>query len=202
MEDGAIKLSSNNFLVRTQTLFADRGVAVAVVDAPSDQSNGMSDEFRTGDQHISDIRAVVTDLAKRFPGSPVFLIGTSRGTLSAAYAGRALGKDVGGTALTSAIYTTAGKRPGPVLSGFNFGAGASPVLIVHHREDACRVTPYSEARRLAEKYPPLVSVSGGKPPESDPCEALSAHGYLGKEEETVEAIVNWMLKKPYNKDIN
>ena len=73
--------------------------------------------------------------------------------------------------------------------------------IVHHREDGCRFTPYSEARRLADKYP-LISVSGGKSPESGPCEALSAHGYLGKEDETVEAIVNWMLQKPYRLDIN
>ena len=31
----------------------------------------------------------------------------------------------------------------------------------------------------------------------DSCEALSQHGFLGKESETVEQIVNWMLKKPF-----
>ena len=31
---------------------------------------------------------------------------------------------------------------------------------------------------------------------------LSAHGYLGKEDETVEAIVNWMLKRPFRSEIN
>lgn len=201
VEGSRIAFSPNNFLVRTRTLFAGRGVAVAVMDAPSDESSGMSDDFRTGDKHVSDIRAVVADLGKRFPRSPVFLIGTSRGTLSAAYAGRALGRDVSGTILTSAIYRQSGKRPGPTLSGFDFGAIASPLLVVHHRDDACRVTPYGEAQRLAGKYP-LISVSGGKTPESEPCEALSAHGFLGKEEETVEAIVNWMLKKPYRNEIN
>jgi len=41
------------------------------------------------------------------------------------------------------------------------------------------------------------SVYGGAPPQSGACDALSAHGYLGKESETVEQIVNWMLKKPF-----
>jgi pimeloyl-ACP methyl ester carboxylesterase len=200
-EDGEIKFGPNNFLVRTRTLFASREIAAAVVDAPSDQAGGMTDEFRTGDRHLADIRGVIADLRKRYPGKPVFLVGTSRGTLSAAYAARALGKDVAGTVLTSAVYTNSGKRPGPVLGGFNFGALGAPLLIVHHREDGCRVTPYSEALRLADKYP-LISVTGGKPPESEPCEALSAHGFLGKEEETVEAIVNWMLKKPHRSEIN
>ncbi len=200
-EDGRIVFGPNNFLVRTRELFARRAVAAAVMDSPSDQANGMNDGFRIGDDHASDIRAVVADLGKRFPGNPVFLIGTSRGTLSAAHAARALGNGIAGTVLTAAIYVTGGKRSGAVLSGSDFDAIASPLLIVHHREDGCRVTPYSAARRLADKFP-LISVSGGKPPESEPCEALSAHGFLGKEEETVAAIVNWMLKKPFAKDIN
>lgn len=200
-EEGRIVPESTNFLVRSRTLFSSRGVAAAVIDTPSDRPSGMTDDFRTGELHVTDIRGVIADLGKRYPGIPVFLVGTSRGTLSAAYAARALGKEVAGTVLTAAVYTSSGKRPGPVLSGFNFGALAAPLLIVHHREDACRLTPYSEARRLADKYP-LISVSGGKPPESDPCEALTPHGFLGKEEETVEAIVNWMLKKPYRNEIN
>lgn len=31
--------------------------------------------------------------------------------------------------------------------------------------------------------------------------AMSAHGDLGKEAETIEAIVGWMLRKPYRRDI-
>jgi hypothetical protein len=33
------------------------------------------------------------------------------------------------------------------------------------------------------------------------CEAQSAHGFLGKEAETVEAIVGWMLGRPYRREI-
>jgi hypothetical protein len=62
--------------------------------------------------------------------------------------------------------------------------------------DQCESTPYSDAARLSDKYP-LITVYGGAAPQSGPCDAFSAHGYFGKESETVEQIVNWMLKKPF-----
>jgi hypothetical protein len=74
------------------------------------------------------------------------------------------------------------------------------VLLVHHREDACSSCPYAEAERLAGRFP-LVSVRGGKPPESGPCDPFAAHGYFGKEAETVDAIAAWMLGKPFSREI-
>jgi pimeloyl-ACP methyl ester carboxylesterase len=202
LEDGNIRFAPNNFVVRSRNEFVQRGVAAAVMDAPSDQQSGMSDGFRSGSQHAADISAVLADLKKRFPGIPVYLVGTSRGTVSAAYVGQVVGADIAGVVLTSSVYLAGGGRRGqPGLSGFDFSRIKSPLLLVHHRNDGCNVTPYHAAQRLADRYP-LVSVTGGKPAISEPCEALSAHGFLGKEPETVEAIVNWMLKKPFNKDIN
>ena len=66
--------------------------------------------------------------------------------------------------------------------------------------DQCFVTPYSDAARLSDKFP-LISVFGGSPPQSGPCDSQSQHGYLGKESETVEQIVNWMLKKPFQHEV-
>lgn len=201
-EDGQIKFGPNNFVVRTRTEYVNRGVVASIVDAPSDQHSGMSDEFRLGEQHYTDISAMAVDLKKRYPGLPVFLVGTSRGTVSAASLGKRMGKAVDGVVLTSTVFLpSSGRRRQPGLSGFDFSSIAAPLLFVHHMEDGCSVTPYHEAKRLAGRYP-LVSVSGGQPPQSEPCEALSAHGYLGKENETVEAIVNWMLKQPYRSEIN
>ena len=82
------------------------------------------------------------------------------------------------------------------MSNFDFTTIKIPVLIAHHVSDQCESTPYSDAARLSDKYP-LITVYGGAPPQSGPCDAFSAHGYLGKEAETVEQIVNWMLKKPF-----
>lgn len=182
-----------NFLVRTRSLFVARGIPVALIDVPSD-SRGMSDRFRMSQRHFDDIAAVADDLQKRFPGTRLFLIGTSRGTVSAAYAGAALGSRLAGVVLTSSLFNST--RDGSGLAGFDFSDIKVPLLFVHHVDDACRFTPYHAARSLSEKYP-LISVKGGKEARSGPCDPFHAHGYFGKEEATVNAIADWMTGKPY-----
>src|SRR5580765_850057 len=200
-ENGQPKFGQGNFLVRSRAEFVKRGVIAAIIDAPSDQQDGwgMTDEFRLGDSHFTDISAVIDDLGKRFSGVPVFLIGTSRGTISAAALAVRLGPRSAGSILTSTMFRQAPRKsnePGPGLSNFDFTTIKIPVLIAHHVSDQCESTPYSDAARLSDKYP-LITVYGGAAPQSGPCDAFSAHGYFGKESETVEQIVNWMLKKPF-----
>lgn len=194
-------LDRGNFLVRSRRLFAEAGVAVAVLDAPSDQTSGMEDDFRLGADHAADIGEVIKDLKSRQPGLPVFLIGTSRGTISAANAGARLRAQVNGVVLTATVFLSARRAGRPGLSGFDFGSIPAPLLLVHHVEDECYVTPYSEAKTLAERYP-LISVTGGSPPRSGPCQAMSYHGFLGRESETVDEIVKWMLKRPFRRKID
>ena len=205
MEAGQIKFSPNNFLVRSRGEFVNRAIVAAIVDAPSDQQSGhgMTDEFRLGEQHLADVSAVVADLNKRFSGVSLFLVGTSRGSISAAALGARFDKPLGGVVLTATMFRQAGRRAslqGPGLSGFDFSTIKLPLLFVHHVGDQCVVTPYSDAARLSEKYP-LITVFGGRAPQSDECEALSAHGFFGKEPETVAEIVNWMLKKPFRHEV-
>jgi pimeloyl-ACP methyl ester carboxylesterase len=178
-----------NFLVRSRKLFVDLGIAIAVIDAPSDVAS-MSDGFRSGARHARDVGTVVADLKQRHPGVRVFLVGTSRGTVSAAHAGVALGAEVAGVVLTSSVFKAG--RGGTGLSGFDYASIPSPLLLVHHVDDGCPATPYWEAQTLSKKVP-LISVSGGEPARSEPCEAFSAHGYLGVEAPTVAAISRWML---------
>jgi len=192
-------LDRGNFLVRTRRLLAASGVAAVVLDAPSDQPSGMDDGFRLGGAHTEDIGKVVADLKTRFPGVPVFLVGTSRGTISAASAGSRLGTAVDGVVLSATLFLASRRQPG--LSGFDFSSIPVPLLFVHHVDDGCDYTPHSAAKRLADRYP-VVSVSGGLPPQSKPCEAMSAHGFLGREADTVDAIAKWMLKQPYPREIN
>jgi hypothetical protein len=204
-EKGQIKFGQNNFLVRSRGEFINRGVMAAIMDAPSDQQNGwgMSDEFRLSERHFTDISAMADNLTQRFPGLALFLVGTSRGTLSAAALSVRFGAKVAGVVLTSTMFRQAGRRskePGPGLSGFDFSIVKIPLLFVHHVGDQCAVTPYGDAARLIGKYP-LISVAGGSPPESGPCDPFSQHGFFGKEPETVEQIVNWMLKKPFHEQV-
>jgi hypothetical protein len=188
-----------NFLVRTRGLFRDADVAVAIIDVPSDLlRRGYSDAFRQGRDHAEDISAAVKDLRARFKGAKIFLVGTSRGTVSAAYLGRALGASVDGVVLTSTVSQATGGGTG--LSRFDYRELRVPVLFVHHVDDGCRASPYRAVRDLGSSYP-LVSVHGGKRAISDPCEAKSAHGYFGKEAETVDAIKSWMLGRAFLRTI-
>ncbi len=182
-----------NFLVRSRQLFVERGVPVAVIDVPGDM-RGMPDGFRMSQLHADDVAAVAADMQKQFPTARLFLIGTSRGTVSAAYAGAALGSRLAGVVLTSSVFDAS--RGGAGLSGFDYGKIKVPLLFVHHVEDGCRVTPYYAAKALSEKYP-LISVHGAKPATSGPCDPFAAHGYFGVEDATVDAIVRWMLGMPY-----
>ena len=90
---------------------------------------------------------------------------------------------------------------GPALAAFDWRAAKAPLLFVHHRDDACWATSYQDIPRGVAAFP-LVSVRGGKPPESGPCDPLHAHGFYGKEPETVDAIAAWMLKKPFRREID
>ena len=199
-EDGEVKYRSHNFLVRAAADFARNGLLPVVMDAPSDQ-NELTDEYRRDSAQSDDARAVLGELKRRFPGLPAFLVGTSRGTISAAFLGRELGDELAGVVLTSSMFGSSNpRRQAPNLRGFDYGAIRSRLLFVHHREDGCEHTPYTSALRLAVRYP-LISVSGGKAAESGPCEPYAAHGYFGREAETAAAIAAWMLGRAFPKDI-
>ena len=77
-----------NFLVRSSALFLAQGIATALIETPTDQ-HLMSGGFGASAGHARDVAAVVKDLQAKFAGLPVFLIGSSRGTVSAAHAGDA-----------------------------------------------------------------------------------------------------------------
>jgi len=183
-----------NFLVRTRQLLCDAEVAVAVADAPSDQPGGMDDRFRAGPEHRQDIAALLADLRGRFPGARLFLVGTSRGTVSAAHLGADLDVPLGGVVLTSSIFLRNKWEPG--LGGFDFRTVKAPLLFVHHADDDCPACPYYAAARLGLRFP-LVTVRGGAPPESGPCDPLARHGYFGREAPVIAAIRDWMLGRPF-----
>ena len=77
-----------------------------------------------------------------------------------------------------------------------------PTLIIAHKDDKCRGTPPSDALKIKKELAnsPLVEVKyfiGGKAPMSKPCQALSAHGFYGIEEQVIAAIADFI--KSYSK---
>lgn len=203
MEEAQVRFGQGNFLPRARREFIRNGILPVILDNPTDQQagDGMTDAFRESAAHVTDIRAVRAEVEKRHPGLPVFIVGTSRSTLSAAHIARSMAGELKGAVLTSSLfYSGGGQRARQVLAAFRWDDIKMPLLFVHHEDDGCGATPYRDAARLGARYP-LITVRGGKPPESNPCEPLSNHGYFGKEAETVDAIAAWMLGKPFPKDV-
>ena len=202
LEDGQPKFSAGNFLPRSRREFIRNGILPVILDNPTDQQagDGMSDDFRASAAHVTDMRAVVAEIKKRYPGLPAFVVGTSRSTISAAHLALGLEGEIAGVVLSASYFYGGGRAMLAKLSAFDWSKIKMPLLLVHHVNDACPGTPYRDAARLGSRFP-LISVEGGKPSESPPCEPLAPHGFFGREAETVDAIAAWMLGKPFSKDI-
>jgi hypothetical protein len=201
VEEGKVRFGGGNFLARARGEFIRNGILPVILDAPGDQHAGMSDAFRESPAHALDLSAVASELKRRYPGLPVFLVGTSRSTISVAHAARFLKDEFAGAVLTASLFRAGGGSRAPaVLSRFDWRSIRVPLLFVHHHDDACGSTPYFEAARLGREYA-LVTVHGGSEPKSGPCDPFAAHGFYGREADTVDAIAAWMLGKPFQRDL-
>lgn len=200
-EGGRPRFLAGNFLVRSRGEFVRHGVLPVLVETPSDQPAGMKLAFREGPQHSLDLGAVAAELKRRYPGVPLFLVGTSASTVSVAHAMRYLKNEFAGGILTASVFR-AGTAPTarPLLSAFDWSTLRVPLLFVHHVDDGCGACPYFEARRIAARYP-LVTVHGGTLAKSGPCEPFSPHGFYGREADTVGAMAAWMLGKDFRRDL-
>jgi dienelactone hydrolase len=196
--NGSMKWGEGNFLVRTRQSFADQGLRVAVVDAPSDrQSPPYLGGFRQTPEHVADLRAVIAWLRGRSK-VPVWLVGTSRGTESAAYVATQLSAPKGpdGVVLTSTILTEAKGRPVPAMELDRIRV---PVLVVHHQQDGCSLCPFSQTPTLMAMLTnsprkQLLSFQGGRS-TGDPCGAFAYHGYNGLESDVVRQVAAWVLAR-------
>ena len=194
---GSMAWGGNNFLVRTRQQFADAGFAVAVIDAPSDrQSAPFLGGFRQTPEHAADVKAVIAWLKQQAP-IPVWLVGTSRGTQSAAYIATALSPAQGGPdgiVLTSTILNDPNGRAVPRMP---LAQITVPVLVAHHEQDGCRLCAFSYTPQLMSGLAKsaraeLISFTGGQS-TGDPCEAMAYHGFNGLEADVVGQVTRWML---------
>ena len=186
---GLVRAVRGNFLIRVVPNFVALDFNVAVADSPSDQPNGMTDGFRMSEAHATDIAAVIAFLRQR-AAVPVWLVGTSRGTISAASVGVRLGPPrVDGVVLTSTVWVQG--IPQVPLEQLRV-----PTLIVHNRNDGCQASAFDHAalglsRLSAAPTKELIAVAGGRS-RSAACEAQSPHGYYGIEDQVVPLIGAWI----------
>ena len=197
--DGSIKWGKGNFLIRTRQFFVDQGLTVVVLDSPSDrQETPYLNGFRQTPEHVQDIKVVIAWLREQTK-TPIWLVGTSRGTQSAAYAATQLEGEYGsdgpdGIVLTSTILSDRSSR---AVTAMDLEKIRIPVLVVHHEQDGCALCRFSDTTTLMEKLvnaprKQLLAFKGGND-KGDPCEAFAHHGFNGLETEVVTQTVAWVL---------
>lgn len=188
------KPRSGNFLVRSKEFFFNEDFNVIVMFRASDMVK-LDYPYRVKD-HVDEIAKVIRFSKEKF-GKPIWLVGTSRGTVSGTAAAIALGeKEVQGIVLTSSVTN---KAVGSIKTQ-RIGELKIPVLVVHHKNDGCKIClPYEASRIVSDlKSSPVnkfVMVEGGSDPVGDPCEGKHWHGFINYEKETVKSITDW-IKKP------
>jgi hypothetical protein len=202
-DNGSMR-NEGNFLVRSRALFVQRGYAVVLLDTPSDRNSPpyLADSFRESEEHAADIGAAVAWARKKWD-LPVWLVGTSRGTQSVAYAGTAL---TGSSAPDGLVLTST------VLGSSRFGQSTArpvqelaldklrvPVLVTHHEQDQCQVCSPALLPALMAKLPSassrLITYQGGRS-VGNFCEAFAFHGYNGIEDKVVADIAAFVAAHP------
>jgi hypothetical protein len=174
--------------VRTRAAYVKAGYAVFVASELKGTRG-----YRFGAAYGQDIAAVVK--AARQVAQPVAIIGTSRGALSV----------MAVFAKQSAMLPDAAVISSGALMGNDNAQGVGdaarikvPVLLLRHRQDACRVTPPADADRFkllltgAPKVD-IVTLDGGGPASNnaDPCGASHYHGFSGIDDQAGAATMQW-----------
>jgi predicted alpha/beta-hydrolase family hydrolase len=145
---------------------------------------------------MADVGAVL-DFVRARADAPVWVIGTSRGTVSATAMAIRMQDRLAGLVLSSSVVSL--KKPGAV-PGQDLAAIGLPVLLFHHARDACAVCRPDEVPAILRglrnaPVKKLIMADGGRDPTGDPCSALHWHGFVGMERDAVDLIADW-LEKP------
>jgi hypothetical protein len=186
------------FMRMNQRVFAGEGIALVVMDCPTDQwglagprPGSCFDNYRSSKEHADDVRSVIARL--RDDGfSKIYVMGHSMGTISSRWLAKNLGNEISGSIHSASMNGPDRDGLANSLSGFSYDTIAAPVLHVHNENDACPGTPYWMVKAYAGEN--LMTVRGGVP-EGDPCGATHLHSFQGREELVVRSIISWIKTK-------
>lgn len=189
-----------NFLSGGAHRFNQNGISVVIPDVPSDRRT--LDDFRDSPEHAQDNAALIEFLRQQSK-VPVWAIGTSNGSLSAAASSTHL-KEKG----PDGIVLTSSTTEAPVAAAHSvklapLGEVKVPVLLVHHKQDGCRVTPYGAMPELvaalkSAKRVELITEDGGSA-AGNPCHT-GYHQFLGIEDGVTKDIADWIKRHQAQKN--
>ena len=210
-DKGCPRALKGNSLVRSLPHFHGAGFVSALVDAPSDHygDDGLAG-FRTSAEHAEDLGKVVADVRRRI-GSPVWLVGTSRGAISAANAAARLSGPSApdGLVLTSAVMSGSrgGQKTWVAQTVFDLPLEAIrvPVVVVGHAADTCIRSPADLMGNITARTngarEQVVTVTGGPgrpgPASVSACEGRAPHGFVEQEAEVAAGIARFIRGGKY-----
>lgn len=152
-----------NWIVRTRGSYAGRGIASLLID---------------GGANVGEAIAYMRGISAK-----VVVVAMSRGSLKVP---SALGARPDGIVLASSMLSQ-------MQSAIGSAELLPPTLVIHHRQDTCRVTLASEVEPFqawAGRRARTVWIDGGTS-TGDPCQAQSYHGFIGREGAVVGAIAGF-----------
>lgn len=181
------------------------GYAVATMSLPSDQYTGIDTAFRTSQEHTEDARYVIEFLNKKF-NQNVVLHGHCRSSFSpASITTRLNNKGIKAVILSS---TRSTGRYGSVMD-LPKNKIKVPVLLVHHIDDPCEGTPYSNVSKLKAFYNvssstvDLITVKGGNGarPASAPGCSGGYHAFKGAQKSVMDAVIQWLNNESFPEEV-
>jgi pimeloyl-ACP methyl ester carboxylesterase len=204
---GCPRALSRNVLMRMLALFREAGFATALVDAPSDSASGDGlAEFRITPQHAADLGKVIVDLRTR-TNSAIWLLGHSRGTISAANAAARLSGSaaVDGLVLLSAMMSGDARARKPLarqsLFELPLEAIKAPVLTIGHGADNCERSPAGLMEKITAGTQGIreqaITLTGGpikpgRPANLAACEVGEPHDFVEQEAEVAAGIIRFI----------
>ena len=189
---------SFSFQPRSRDYWWDQKFATFLVDAPSDRlgKDGIQDTvWRTGKDHLTDLEAVLNTVAARFKG-PIIIHGHSNGAASLANMAQLNSEVIKAYVYSGAAFLNKGAE---ITSRVEHKA---PVLVVHHKNDLCTVSPFSRDAQFADSIKATEKktlwIDGGIDAMSGQCGPFAAHSFVGREESTISEIAKqvriWLKK--------
>ena len=184
----------HNMVVRTRALWNAKGYAVLIVDTVAHANlRGL----RSAPAYAKYIAQWVAE-AHRLQKGPVFLMGTSQGSIAAVNgAAHAPEGSVAGVVLTESVSVLG--HSGETVFSAQPERIKIPVLIVANQQDRCFVAPPQMAERIAAAMVAspdvrVATVSGGtsSAASANACGSLTPHGYYGIEQQVVDIISPWL----------
>ena len=191
--------------IDTRETYRKNGLVVALIAPPSDMQRGMDTKYRSSEDHLSDINAVIVYLNKRYQKDP-YLHGHCRSSFSpASIATKLHNKGISGLILSS---PRSRGRHG-AITDYTKGVISVPVLLIQHSDDPCKGTPYRNLDKVRRFYESssqkvdVIVVSGGNTRQkgSGSCQN-GAHSFLGLEDKTTNAIANWIRGKDFQTQVS